>query len=336
MSNQVATNQPVNTTQVLEMAKGDFNNVAIDKKVAWEKEFNFAMQLLGNNKMLDGVAWNNPQSLRNSIINVSAIGISLNPANKHAYLVPRDNKVCLDISYMGLLHLAMTGGSIKWGQCKLVMEGDEYRNNGLDKAPTHNFNPFDKERTVIIGAYCTVKTTDGSYLTDEMSIAEINEIKDKCAKGTNSKYSPWVNFFGEMARKTVVKRASKYWPAVERLNDAIEYLNTEGGEGIELEPAKGTTRPGMNPEILPIKLKNVYDLIREAYEAEDFQCVCEMLDQFSTHEEQIPVWKCFASNERTAISKFKKEEYTPAQDLIKVEYLNEEELTALCKQFNFD
>lgn len=35
-----------------------------------------------------------------------------------------------------------------------------------------------------------------------------------------------------MCRKTVVKRASKYWPKVDRLNSAIEYLNTDGGEGI--------------------------------------------------------------------------------------------------------
>jgi recombination protein RecT len=38
---------------------------------------------------------------------VAAIGITLNPASKLAYLVPRDGMVCLDISYMGLLHRAV-------------------------------------------------------------------------------------------------------------------------------------------------------------------------------------------------------------------------------------
>jgi recombination protein RecT len=34
-----------------------------------------------------------------------------------------------------------------------------------------------------------------------------------------------------MARKTIVKRASKYWPRRDRLDAAIDYVNTEAGEG---------------------------------------------------------------------------------------------------------
>ena len=39
-----------------------------------------------------------------------------------------------------------------------------------------------------------------------------------------------------MARKTIVKRASKYWPRVDRLDAAINHLNTDGGEGIAESP----------------------------------------------------------------------------------------------------
>ena len=35
-----------------------------------------------------------------------------------------------------------------------------------------------------------------------------------------------------MARKTIVKRGSKYWPRCERLDKAIHHLNTDGAEGI--------------------------------------------------------------------------------------------------------
>ncbi|TNP50108.1 recombinase RecT, partial [Escherichia coli] len=89
---------------------------------------------------------------QNAIINVAAIGITLNPASKLAYLVPRDGMVCLDISYMGLLHLAQSTGSIKWGQCKLVYSNDTYESNGLDSAPTHKYNAFG-ERGSIVGGY---------------------------------------------------------------------------------------------------------------------------------------------------------------------------------------
>jgi len=202
-----------------------------DDKVKFSTESQFAIQAFQGNKFLADTARKNMASLQNAIINVASIGISLNPANKHAYLVPRDGKICLDISYMGLLHLAMTTGSIKWGQCKLVHANDAYASNGLDKAPTHTYNPFlnANDRGVVIGGYCTVKTADGDYLTEEMSLDDIKKIENS----SKAKNGPWKTHWNEMARKTVVKRASKYWPKVERLDEAIHNLNTDGNEGLQ-------------------------------------------------------------------------------------------------------
>jgi len=201
-----------------------------DNGITWQKEKQFAIQAFNNNKFLLDTASKNPASLQSAIINVASIGISLNPANKHAYLVPRDGKVCLDISYMGLMHLAMSTGSILWGQCKLVHSNDTYENQGLDKAPTHSYSPFG-DRGNVVGAYCTVKTCHGDYLTDEMALDDIVNIQNS----SKAKNGPWKTHWNEMARKTVVKRASKYWPTVERLNTAIHHLNTDNNEGLEDE-----------------------------------------------------------------------------------------------------
>jgi len=201
-----------------------------DERISWEKEKQFAIQAFQNNKFLFDTAAKNQASLQNAIINVASIGVSLNPANKHAYLVPRDGKVCLDISYMGLMHLAMSSGSILWGQCKLVHASDTYNNQGLDKAPSHTYNPF-SDRGNVVGGYCTVKTCHGDYLTDEMSLEDIVKIQDS----SRAKNGPWKTHWNEMARKTVVKRASKYWPTVDRLNNAIHLLNTDNNEGLEDE-----------------------------------------------------------------------------------------------------
>ncbi|WP_436875848.1 recombinase RecT [Siccibacter turicensis] len=206
-----------------------FVGAASDQSVTWAKESQFAIQLFQKNDFLAKTAINNPISAQNAIINVAAIGITLNPASKLAYLVPRDGMVCLDISYMGLLHLAQATGSIKWGQCKLVYSNDTYESNGLDTAPTHKYNAFG-DRGSVVGGYCTVKTPDGDYLTEEMSLAEI-----KATEATSkAKNGPWKNFWEEMARKTIVKRASKYWPRAERLDNAIHVINED--EGIYQEP----------------------------------------------------------------------------------------------------
>lgn len=206
-----------------------FCGALTDQSVTWAKESQFAIQLFQKNDYLAKTALGNPTSAQNAIINVAAIGITLNPASKLAYLVPRDGMVCLDISYMGLLHLAQSTGSIKWGQCKLVYSNDTYESNGLDTAPTHKYNAFG-DRGDVVGGYCTVKTPDGDYLTEEMSLAEI-----KATEATSkAKNGPWKNFWEEMARKTIVKRASKYWPRADRLDNAIHVINED--EGVHQEP----------------------------------------------------------------------------------------------------
>lgn len=212
-----------------------FTKAVSDQSIQWAKESQFAIQLFQRSDSLAKTAISNPVSAQNAIINVAAVGISLNPASKLAYLVPRDGMVCLDISYMGLLHIAQASGVIKWGQCKLVHENDTYEPQGLDRAPLHKYNAFgtEEERGKVIGGYCTVKTSDGDYLTEEMSLAEI-----KATEATSkAKIGPWKNFWSEMARKTIVKRASKYWPRAERIDRATDMLNEQ--EGIFTEPVMG-------------------------------------------------------------------------------------------------
>lgn len=217
-----------------------FVGALTDSSLTWAKECQFAIQLFQRNQKLAETAVANPTSAQNAIINVAAIGISLNPASKLAYLVPRDGMVCLDISYMGLLHIAQSAGVIKWGQCKLVHASDQYETLGLDKAPAHKYAPFatPDERGPVIGGYCTVKTADGDYLTEEMSFAEIEEIR-KVSKAGSSAKGPWVNFWSEMARKTIVKRAYKYWPRADRLDNAVDVLNET--EGVFIEPVMAYT-----------------------------------------------------------------------------------------------
>lgn len=206
---------------------GLFTQALSDNSITWQKEQQFAIQAFQKNDYLAKVAMGNPNSAQNAIINVAAIGITLNPAAKLAYLVPRDGGVHLDISYMGLLHLAQVSGAIQWGQCKLVCANDTYESNGLDSAPTHKYNAFG-DRGAVVGGYCTVKTAQGDYLTEEMSLAEIKQVE----ASSKAKNGPWQKWWDEMARKTIVKRASKYWPRVERLDMAVHHLNTDGGEGL--------------------------------------------------------------------------------------------------------
>lgn len=222
---------------IIESQQVEFERVCVDNQIAFAREAGFAMQILQGNEYTMGVAVRNPMSLKAAITNVAAIGISLNPASKLAYLVPRKGTVCLDISYMGMMHLAQQCGAIQWGQAAIVREKDLFELNGLDKLPTHKYNPFGTDRGEIVGAYCVVKTDTGDYLTATMPIDQIYSIRDRSEAWKAGKQTPWKTDPEEMIKKTVVKNASKYWPRRDRLDNAVHYLNTDGGEGIEKDVA---------------------------------------------------------------------------------------------------
>lgn len=217
--------------------QGGFEAVSVDKSINFEREAQFALQSIMGSEYATKIATSARQSVINAVTNIAAIGISLNPAKKQAYLVPRDGRICLDISYMGLLDLAIASGSIRWGQAELVHESDTFVLNGVDKQPTHQRNPFKTDRGPIVGVYVVVKTAEGDYLTTTMSIDEVYAIRDRSSAWkawiAKQKKCPWVTDEGEMVKKTVIKRAYKTWPKTDRLDTAVHYLNTDGGEGLE-------------------------------------------------------------------------------------------------------
>lgn len=220
---------------VIQQQKPRFMAVCSDPTINFERESGFALQILGANEFLFKTAAGNQASLINAINNVAAIGISLNPASKLAYLVPRKGVICLDISYMGLLHIAQQSGAIVWGQARIVRDNDVFQMEGIDKTPTHQFDPFGTEETrgKIIGAYVVVKTGSGDYLTHAMPISQINDIRDR-SEAYKRKSGPWITDPEEMMKKTVIKQAAKTWPRRDRLDTAINNLDTSG-EGITFE-----------------------------------------------------------------------------------------------------
>lgn len=246
MSNQITT-----IDQLVYSVQTNFEAVQVDKGIGFAREAEFAIQILGATDYAMKIAMNNKQSVADAITNVSAIGITLNPAEKKAYLVPRKGGICLAISHIGLLHLAIESGSIRWGQARLVYEKDHFELNGLDKQPTHTFQPFSKDRGEIVGVYVSVKTADGDYLTEAMSTDEVNAIRDRSdawkaykSKGVSC---PWLTDWGEMAKKTAVHRGHKYWPKTERLDKALHYLNNDGGEGISMNQAPPEPERTLDP-----------------------------------------------------------------------------------------
>jgi recombination protein RecT len=237
----VKNNLPI-PIQAIINAKDRFIAICKDKNICWDSEAEFAKQLVLNNDFLFKIALKNKQSLKDAMINIASIGLSLNPATAMAYLVPRDNKVCLDISYRGLVKLATDSGSVLWAKSEIVRKNDKFVYNGLNNPPLHEIdNPFDDElRGEMIGVYTLAKTKEGDYLCDLMSKNQIMDIRET-SKSKDSKFSPWsTKFEAEMWKKSGLKRASKQWPKTDKnnLDTAISIIDENDGLDLHHEPVK--------------------------------------------------------------------------------------------------
>ena len=224
------------------------------------REEAFALQLLKANDYLLKAAQSDPVAMKMAMTNVGAIGLSLNPAEKYAYLLPRKGKICLDVSYMGMMKIATDSGAIKWVQTGMVHANDNFIDNGIGAAPTPGCNPFAKpsERGEYVGAYCVAKTADGDFLTTTMTIDELNGIKGRSEAGKRNS-GPWVTDFTEQCKKTVVRRAFKMWPrstGMERLAVAVDISNqNEEFEPIETSPEISSFNP-MQKELFDQHITN--------------------------------------------------------------------------------
>ena len=217
-------------------AERKFTEIAVadGNLVNYQREAMFALQTVAKSDFLQKCS---TESLRNSVINVAAVGLTINPAMKLAYLVPRKGVACLDISYIGLVKIATDSGGVLAVAAVLVRANDRFSYNGPFEAPTHVFDPFESEekRGNIIGVYTIAKLASGVTQIDAISREEIDKIRSM----SQAKSGPWFDWFEEMVKKASIKRASKLWPRTERLAQAEAILNEHQGNETIIDGSTG-------------------------------------------------------------------------------------------------
>lgn len=229
--------------------------------VNWPTEFNFAQQIIAKSKYLQQCV---PQSITDSIINVAAIGLSLNPQRKHCALIPRwDTNLSLyvcnaDPMYQGLISIATESDAIASTYAEVVREDDVHSGNfryqgGTSPHVMFTPNPMmtPEQRGKIVGAFCVTHLRDSPIpQVTWMRIEDIYAIRDHYSEAYKNKLKkerenpgkhfyggPWESADEEMIKKTLIKRASKTWPKrTARLDHAVHLSNEAEGARIEPRP----------------------------------------------------------------------------------------------------
>lgn len=124
----------------------------------------------------------------------------------------------------GILKKIRNSGDVAKVSAHVVHENDEFVwHLGFDENVTHNPPPLDQPRGRIIGAYATAVLKEGERLLEVMSLEEIERVRN-VSRAKDS--GPWKDWYGEMARKTVMRRLSKRLPMSTDLEDTLERDDT--------------------------------------------------------------------------------------------------------------
>lgn len=152
-----------------------------------------------------------------SVDRKSLMGACMKAANDGLILDGREAALVTfgsSVQYMpmvaGLLKKMRNSGEISSLSAHVVYEKDTFL-YVLGDAEKVEHQPFmGGDRGKPVAAYAIARLRDGSVQREVMSVADIERIR---SRSRAAKAGPWVSDWSEMARKTVIRRLSKYLPA---------------------------------------------------------------------------------------------------------------------------
>lgn len=179
-----------------------------------QREITYTAQAMLGNNYLISCAQSYPMDFVNALKNVALSGLSLSPTLKQGYLVPFKGKVSFMPSYMGMQDLLANNGHVHKIESYPVFEGDEFEiQHGTEEKLIHKPNPWgDRSPQKLLGCYWIAELSDGTKLFNNMTKAEIEDVKRRSPSVAKGKPSPWDTDYVEMARKTCMRRGFKSLP----------------------------------------------------------------------------------------------------------------------------
>ena len=142
----------------------------------------------------------------------------------------------------GILKKVRNSGELKSIRAHVVHENDKFRVVlGDDEKLEHDPNYFDPGKPV--GVYAIAETKEEGIYREFMSFADVERVRG-ASRAKDS--GPWVQWWGEMAKKTVLRRLAKRLPTSSDLDDLIRRDDELYDFGKDGEPARAF-RPVASP-----------------------------------------------------------------------------------------
>ena len=138
------------------------------------------------------------------------------------YILKYGSTAQFEAGYRGLMKLARRSGQVAAMDAQVVYTRDPF-DIQLGTEPRIDHRPtVEGERGGYRGVYAWARLTTGELVIEWMTDADVQAVRRVSRYGT-APTSPWVNHYGEMARKTVIKRLMKRLPLGADAEYALRY-----------------------------------------------------------------------------------------------------------------
>lgn len=162
-------------------------------------------------------------SIVQGVMQAASLGLLIGGPTGEAALVPRKGKAVLTPMVRGLVTLAMRSGSVLAVSPTAVYPGEKWKvyrgtRNEIEHEPDYDLDIREDDKTIRY-VYAVFQMRGGAMHFDVMNRREVEKVR----AGSSAKDDgPWVTHWGEMAKKTVVKRGSKMMELSPEFRAAVE------------------------------------------------------------------------------------------------------------------
>lgn len=220
MKNEIATVHAKDVRADLDKMDGEFSCV-LPAHIPVERFKRVAMTAIQSDQNLIGA---DRRSLFRACVECAQDGLF--PDGREAALVVFKQQVQYMPMVAGIIKKARNSGEISSIGAHVVHDADSFR-YWVDEAGEHiNYEPhFGPDRGNPRLVFAFAKAKDGALYVEPMTIDDINDIR-KVSRAKDG--GPWSQWWGEMARKTAIRRLSKRLPlSTDRGDDLRDVLDRD-------------------------------------------------------------------------------------------------------------
>lgn len=175
-----------------------------------------------------------PVSFCGAVMQAAQLGLEFGEV-KHCALVPYKQECKLMIQYQGYLALLWRSKAVTNVQAKVVYEGDDFSVSFGSSSKLVHVPRF--KTTVPTHFYAGSTPVGGEFMFEVMSVAQVEDHKNRYARGLDKRDSPWNTSFESMALKTVIRKMIKLLPLSgdSPVHKAVEI---ENNDYIDVQPER--------------------------------------------------------------------------------------------------